>query len=321
MEKFTFETMEKIQSKLSVAIFGPSGSGKTTSAIKLAMGIRDKLYPNEKLEDIGLFIDTERRSSTKVVGRNVGGETLEPMQLYVFEPPYDIEKLYKLITYATDEAHKKIIIIDSATAFWSGKDGILENVADLDVKLAESKKMYGAWSEKEIIHKKNLLKNIMTNDKAHLIVCFRAKTEYVMEPNYKGKMAPRAVGLKEDMQGDIRYEFDSVISLDKDTHECSIVKDRIGYQEIRLTSDNPEAPITIEDGKNLAQLVSEGISLEEIAIRKKDKLIKFILNEKEHKSSRVKAFEDASKIVFTNENLAKLPYDNLVKIVNYIRGI
>lgn len=318
-DTFEFEPMEKTQSKLSVAIFGPSGSGKTTAAIKLAMGIRDKLYPNEKLEDIGLFVDTERRSSTKVVGRNVGGETLEALQLYNFEAPYDIEKLYKLVSYATDEAHKKIIIIDSATAFWSGKDGILENVADLDVKLAESKKMYGAWSEKEIIYKKNLLKNLMTNDKCHLIICFRAKTEYVMEPNYKGKMAPRAVGLKEDMQADVRYEFDSVLSLDKDTHECSIVKDRIGYQEIRLTSDKPEAPITIEDGKTLAQLVSEGLSLEEISKRKINKLINFILDEKEHKNSKVDMFEKASKLTFTKETLTKLNYDDLEKIVKFIR--
>lgn len=317
--KFEFEPMEKIQSKLSVAIFGPSGSGKTTSAIKLAMGIRDKLYPNEKLEDIGLFIDTERRSSTKVVGRNVGGETLEPLQLYSFEPPYDIEELYRLISYATDEAHKKIIIIDSATAFWSGKDGILENVADLDVKLAEAKKMYGAWSEKEIIYKKNILKNIMTNDKAHLIVCFRAKTEYVMEPNYKGKLTPRAVGLKEDMQADIRYEFDSVLSLDKETHGCSIVKDRIGYQEIRMTSENPESPITVEDGKILAQLVAEGMSLEEIAKLKKEKLIKFILNEKEHKSSKLAAFEAKSKMEFDEDTLNKLGYATLLKIVEVIK--
>ena len=316
---FTFETMEKIQSKLSVAIFGPSGSGKTTSAIKLAMGIRDKLYPNEKLEDIGLFIDTERRSSTKVVGRNVGGETLEALQLYCFEPPYDIEKLYNLITYATDEAKKKIIIIDSATAFWSGKDGILENVAELDVKLAESKKMYGAWSEKEIINKKNLLKNIMTNEKAHLIVCFRAKTEYVMEPNYKGKLTPKAVGLKEDMQSDVRYEFDSVLSLDKDTHECSIVKDRIGYQEIRMTSEKPESPITTEDGKVLAQLVSEGVSLEEIAKRKVNKLISFILNEKAHKSSKVNSFEKSIGNEITKEFLERLSYEDLTKIVKVIR--
>jgi hypothetical protein len=97
------------------------------------------------------------------VGRRVGGETLEPLELYAFEPPFDIYKLADLIEYAITKKKKKIIVVDSYTAFWSGYQGILESVAELDVKLGEAKKMYGAWSEKEIIHKKNLLKNLMNN--------------------------------------------------------------------------------------------------------------------------------------------------------------
>lgn len=319
-EEFEFETMERTQSKLSVAVYGPSSSGKTTAAIKLAMGIRDELYPNESLKDIGLFIDTERRSSTKAVGRNIGGEVLEALEMYSFEPPFDIYKLAKLVDYAVSVKKKKIIVIDSYTAFWSGVDGILERVAALDVALADAKKMYGGWSEKEIISKKNVLKNLMTNSNAHMILCFRAKTEYVMELNARGKMAPRAVGLKEDMQADVRYEFDSVLSLDKDTHAVEIVKDRIGYAEIRMTSDNPDSPITTEDGRILAKLAAEGISLEEIAARKRKTLTNFVLDEKAHKSSKVKLFEDKKKVEITKEFLDSLSYDTLEKLVNFING-
>ena len=124
--EFEFEKMDKTQSKLSVAVYGPSGSGKTTGALKLAKGIQEQLYPDEKLEDIGLYIDTERRSSTKVVGRSIGGEVLDPLELYVFEPPFDIYKLADLVDYAVNVKHKKIIVIDSYTAFWSGVDGILK---------------------------------------------------------------------------------------------------------------------------------------------------------------------------------------------------
>ena len=315
---FEFEDMVRSQSKLSVAVYGPSGSGKTTAAIKLAMGIRDELYPGQKLSDIGLFVDTERRSSTKAVGRRVGGETLEPLGFYSFGPPFDIYKLIELIDYAVEQG-KKIIVVDSATAFWSGYQGILENVAELDVKLADAKKMYGAWSEKEIIAKKNALKNFMTNSEAHMIVCFRAKTEYVMEANSRGKMVPKAVGLKEDMQQDVRYEFDTVLSLDKESHEVSVVKDRIGYLEIRETNEHPEAPITTEDGRLLARLVAEGMSLEEIAARKRTKLETFILDEKEHKSSKVKYIEDAKGVELTAEYLKSVPYDTLLKIVQYIK--
>lgn len=318
MENFEFEEMQREQSKLSVAVFGPSGSGKTTACIKLAMGIRDQLYPGESLKDIGLFIDTEKRSSTKAVGRSVGGETLEALTLYAFEPPFDIVKLANLINYAVSQG-KKIIVIDSMTAFWSGKEGILERASTLDVELADKKKAYGAWSEKEIISKKNILKNIMVNANAHMIFGMRAKTEYVMELNRYGKNTPKAVGLKEDMQGDIRYEPDVFLSLDLETHGVSVVKDRLGYLEIRMTMDNPEAPLNIEDGKTLAKLVAEGISHEEIAERKLNHLIKFILNEKAHKSTKVVEFEKSQGRELNEELLRTIPYDKLVKIVNYIK--
>lgn len=315
---FEFEDMERSQSKLSVAVYAPSGAGKTTAALKIAKGIQLQLYPDENLKDIGLFIDTERRSSTKAVGRRVGGETLEPMELYVFEPPYDIFKLAELVEYAITKRNKKIIVVDSYTAFWSGYQGILENVAELDVKLGDAKKMYGAWSEKEIIHKKNILKNLMTSSGAHIIMCFRAKTEYVIETNARGKNVPRAIGLKEDMQADVRYEFDAVLSLDKETHNVEIVKDRIGYAEVRATNADPEAPITIEDGKMLAKLASEGLTLEELAERKRAKLVTFILDEKRHKSSKVKYFEDSKKIEITEEYLKTLPYESVLALVKYL---
>lgn len=318
-EVFEFEDMDRSQSKLSVAVFAPSGAGKTTAALKLAKGIRDELYPDEDLKRIGLFIDTERRSSTKAVGRSVGGETLEPLELFAFEPPFDIMRLAELVEYAVTKRNKKIIVIDSYTAFWSGYSGILENVADLEVKLGDAKKMYGAWSEKEIISKKNVLKNLMTNSGAHIIICFRAKTEYVIEINSRGKNTPRAVGVKEDMQADVRYEFDTVLSIDKDTHNISIVKDRIGYEEVRMTTKNPEAPITSEDGKILARLVSEGISLEELAARKREKRIEFILDEKRHKSSKVAMFETSKKVELTEAYLKSLPDETLTKLSNYLK--
>ena len=316
---FEFEPMDKTQTKLSVAVYGPSGSGKTVAAFKLAKGIQEQLYPDEKLEDIGLYIDTERRSSTKVVGRSIGGEVLNPLELYTFEPPFDIYKLAELIDYAVYVKHKKIIVVDSYTAFWSGVDGILDRVAELDVELGAAKKMYGAWSEKEIVKKKNILKNLMTNSEAHMIICFRAKTEYVLEPNAKGKMMPRPVGLKEDMQQDVRYEFDAVISIDKETHEAEVVKDRIGFYEIRETSKNPTSPLTIEDGKCLARLVSEGLSLEEIAKRKTATMINYILDAKEHNSSVIKALETRLKVTFTKEIVEKFTYDNLCKIVKALQ--
>lgn len=318
-ESFIFESMDRQQSKLSVAVYGPSGSGKTVALLKLAKGIQQQLYPGEKLEDIGLFIDTERRSSTKAVGRTIGGEVVEPLQLYVFEPPFDIMKLAQLIDYAVAKG-KKIIVVDSYTAFWSGMDGILDRAAELDVSLGAQKKAYGAWSEKEIISKKNVLKNLMTSMDAHLLFGFRAKTEYVLETNARGKSVPKAVGLKEDMQQDVRYEFDAVISLDKDTHGATIVKDRIGFAEIRNTSEDPEGPITTADGETLAKLASEGFTLEEVAARKRKTYVDFILKEKDSHATKVGLFETKKGVILTREYLEGLSFDQLTALVNYIRN-
>lgn len=319
MSKFEFEKMDKTQSKLSVAVYGPSGAGKTVAALKIAKGIKEQLYPDQKLEDIGLYIDTERRSSTKVVGRNIGGEVLDPLELYVFEPPFDIYKLAELVDYAVNVKNKKIIVIDSYTAFWSGVDGILDRVAELDVSLGTSKKAYGAWSETEIVKKKNILKNLMSNSQAHVIICFRAKTEYVLEQNARGKMAPKAVGLKEDMQQDVRYEFDAVISIDKEDHSVEVVKDRIGFLELRETSENSTSPLTVEDGKCLARLANEGISLEEIAKRKITTMVKYILDEKAHKATKVGLLEAKLGQEFTPEVVSSWSYDMLLKIVKYLK--
>jgi hypothetical protein len=317
MEEFEFESMTKLESKLSVSIYGPSGSGKTTAAIKLAMGIRDQLYPGQSLEDIALFVDTEKKSSSKIVGRTVGGEAVESMQVYHFEAPYDIYKFASLVEHAVSKG-KKIIVTDSFTHFWSGKDGILENVADLEIQLANSKKLYGAWSEKEIIAKKNVLKGIVSNSKVHLIFCYRAKTEYEVD-KIGGKTSIKVIGVKEDMQGDVPYEHDIVFSLDRDTHEAAIMKDRLGFQEFRMTKENPNSPLASTDGKELARIASEGISLEELAQYKKNKLISFILSEKASKSTKVAMLEESKKIVIDEELLKGMSHDNLVKIVNIIK--
>lgn len=318
--EFQFESMDRMQSKLSVAVYGPSGAGKTVALLKLAKGIQKQLYPKESLKDIGLYIDTERRSSTKVAGRSVGGETLEPLELYPFEPPFDIFKLAELIDYAVTKKGKKIIVIDSYTAFWSGMDGILDRAAELEVELGSQKKAYGPWSEKEIIKKKNVLKNLMTNANAHMLIGFRAKTEYVMEQNRYGKMAPRAVGLKEDMQQDVRYEFDTVISIDKDTHGAEVVKDRIGFMEIRSVGKDPTGPLTIKDGMVLAGIAAQGLSLAEVVAKKKEILVNFLSDRKSKNDAKIGLFESKNKIELTPQNLEKLSYEQLTKLVNFVKN-
>jgi hypothetical protein len=132
-------------------------------------------------------------------------------------------------------------------------------------------------------------------------------------------MTPRAIGLKEDMQQDVRYEFDAVLSIDKDTHNVEVVKDRVGYLEIRETSSTPESPLTVEDGKVLARLVNEGVSLEELANRKLETLRRFIANEKAHNSSKISLIESRLGLQLTSDVINAFSYDELTKIVKYLK--
>ena len=126
--------------------------------------------------------------------------------------------------------------------------------------------------------------------------------------------------MQEDMQQDVRYEFDAVISIDKDTHAAEVVKDRIGFLELRATTTSEDGPLTINDGKDLARLAAEGISLEEVAHRKMETLCKFILNEKSHNATKVGIIEKKLGMNFTEESVKTISYDNLIKIVNYLKA-
>lgn len=314
---FSFESMEKTQSKVSVGIYGPSGGGKTTAAFKIAMGIRDELYPNQKLKDIAIFIDTENKAANKSFGRTVGGELLEDMTIIDFKAPYDIVDLKRCIEFCISKGFK-IIIIDTYTKFWSGDAGVLDRVAEIDASNATAKKAYGAWSEKEIIQKKSMIKDV-ADSRVHMIYCYRAKTEYLISKNDRGRTVIEAVGVKEDTQADVRYEHDVMLSISKDNWECTVVKDRIGYLELRLTSANPVEPVSVQTGRDLAKIVSQGVSAEEVLNRKREMYINYILDEKSHNSSKVKQLETSLKREMSKELLEKLEYEKLKKMFEFIR--
>jgi hydroxymethylpyrimidine/phosphomethylpyrimidine kinase len=60
--------------------------------------------------------------------------------------------------------------------------------------------------------------------------------------------------------------------------------------------------------------------LEEIAERKIQQYINFILDEKAHKSTKVGLLESKKGIEFTKETLEKFDYETLTKIVKFINN-
>lgn len=195
-----FHKASKTAARLRLAIYGPSGAGKTFTALTVATG----LAPGKVA-----VIDTERGSASKYADQ-FGFDVLN------LDPPYHPERFVQAVD-AAEAAGYQAIVIDSLSHAWNGPGGILEIVDE------ESRKMKGnsyvAWAKGTPLQ--NRLIDSMTRCRMHLIATMRAKTEYVVETDSRGKSAPRKVGMAPVQRDGMEYEFD--LALDMTTDNDAIV--------------------------------------------------------------------------------------------------
>jgi hypothetical protein len=200
-----FHKASKKQAKLRMALIGPSGSGKTRTALAIA----EHLVPGGRVA----LIDTEHGSAS----------------LYANLFRFDVVELdsYSVENYiaAIDEAERlayDVLIIDSLSHAWSGKDGVLE-YKDRLAAASSSKDDFGAWRKASPKH--NSLVERMLSARLHLIATMRVKTEYVVERGADGKSHPRKVGLQPVQRDGVKYEFGVIADLDAD-HNFIVSKSR-----------------------------------------------------------------------------------------------
>lgn len=181
---------------LKVELSGTSGSGKTKSALRMATGIVNKCGG----EGIA-FISSE------------GSRSL----YYADQYEYDILELndYSPEEYisAIDEAvglGYKVIIIDSSSHEWQWLN-------DLHSKMKGNS--FTNWAPLKARHK--LFVNKILQCPAHVIVCARSKTEWVMEDK-NGKQVPKKAGLGIEGDKQFDYEFTVALSIDQGTHIASV---------------------------------------------------------------------------------------------------
>ena len=198
-----FKKAIKSQSKLRLALIGTSGSGKTFSALSIASNLTQNIA----------VIDTEHGSASKYADKF----NFDVLELSSFHPQQYINAIQ-----AASNAGYEVLIIDSLSHAWMGKDGALEQV-DRIAKRSQNGNSFAAWRDVTPLH--NQLVEAIVSSKCHLIATMRAKTEYVLEPNEKGKMAPRKVGMAPVQRDGLEYEFDVVADLDLD-HNFIVSKSR-----------------------------------------------------------------------------------------------
>lgn len=197
-----FKKATKEKQKAKVALIGPSGSGKTYTALRMAKALGDRIA----------VIDTEHGSAS-LYADQFDFDTLE---LERFDP-----RIYIKAMRAAEAAGYDVLIVDSLSHAWMGKDGALELVDKMKSKYGGNQ--FAAWGDVTPIHR-DLIETILAT-KLHLIATMRSKTEYVVEEDSRGKQRPRKVGMAPIQRDGMEYEFSVVGTLDVD-HTLVIDKTR-----------------------------------------------------------------------------------------------
>jgi hypothetical protein len=186
-----FKVATKEKSRLRLAIDGPSGSGKTFTALAVATAMAG---PKGRVA----VLDSERGSASKYADR---------FRFIVDDMENHHPETYIAGIRAAADLGVEVLVIDSLSHAWMGKDGALEQV-DKAAARSQSGNSFAAWREVTPMH--NKLVDAILQAPMHVIVTMRSKTEYVLETNDKGKQVPRKIGLAPVQRDGLEYEFDVV---------------------------------------------------------------------------------------------------------------
>ena len=203
-----FKKATKEKSKLRMAIIAPSGGGKTYTALAIATAMGKRIA----------VIDTERGSAAKY-SKEFAFDVLE---LESFSPTN-----YIMSIKAAEAEGYDVLIIDSLSHAWNGKDGALEQV-DKAKSRSQSGNSFTAWRDVTPLHNKMI--DTIIGAKMHILATMRAKTEYVMEKDETtGKVKPRKIGIAPVQRDGMEYEFDVVATMNMDNQlivdktRCSVL--------------------------------------------------------------------------------------------------
>ena len=211
---FNFSKAKREKAKLKICLMGSSGSGKTLSALYLAYGM------TKDWSKIAV-IDSERGRALMYASRSDLG-TGEFLHCDL-EPPYTVDRYIEAMREAEKIVGEDgVIIIDSGSHAWKGTGGVLD--AKEQIAQQRGKTDFSAWNDAGKIQNK-FIDTIMDLN-CDVIVTLRSKVAYTQEVDPEtGKSRVRKLGLEPEQKADFEYEMTVVFDIDKDTHNCAIVKD------------------------------------------------------------------------------------------------
>lgn len=247
---------ERAKIKVPIMLMGASGSGKTLSALLIAKGIVESMFPKATDEEhwskIGM-VETEHNRSSLYVNTVHDDVTIGNFLQVELQPPFTVGN-YTEAFNLLKEAGAEVIIIDSLTSSWSGEGGLLDKVNELGGAFSDWNKV--GPDQKQLLH-------LLTDSDVHVIATARSKQGIEVTRNDVGKVQIEKVGLKPDLKDGVEYEFAITFQIYQD-HTAQTMKDNssIFTDQVRLSRDT---------GHKIYAWAEEGIDLvaERIARKRK----------------------------------------------------
>lgn len=209
-----FQKAVKTKAKLRLALCGLAGCGKTFTALKVASEISKHIRAAGLGDGRIAVIDSERGSASLYADKF----DFDVCELDSFSPMAYVEKIKD-----AEQAGYDIIVADSLSHAWAGKDGALDQK---DQAADRGGNSWTAW--RSVTPKHNALVDALVGSRSHVIATMRTKMEFVQEVN-NGKTEIKKVGLAVIQREGMEYEFTLVGDIDH-THTLKISKTRCdGY--------------------------------------------------------------------------------------------
>ena len=245
------QVAERSETRIKLSIGGPSGSGKTCSALLLAYGLVKAANPNwtdDQCWEKICIVDTENGSAKLYSNFNVPNTNYHIGKFFTvpLKPPYEATKFIESI-HACEQAGMEVVIIDSLSAYWQGAGGALDKQGQIAARTGNS---YTAW--RDVTPEYNRVIDTILQSSCHVIMCSRAKMEYVQEKNANGKTVVRAVGMGLQSRDGLEYEASLHFMISVPDHVANATKDRTGL------FDGKYFTITPDTGKAIYQWLATG---------------------------------------------------------------
>ena len=221
-----FQKAKREQVWLKVLLSGASGSGKSYSALKVATGIAKECGSGIA------YIGTEGSRNTYYADEF-------DYDLLELEEPFECEKYIEAIDAAV-EAGYKVLIIDSMTHEWKWLNDVHDKMPG---------NSFTNWGKLKPRHHKFMDK--VLNSPIHIIATARGKDDWVLEDK-NGKQVPKKVGMGQQQDKDISYEYTVSLMIAQDTHVASADKDNTKLFDGRFEI------LTEKDGVRLYEWANKG---------------------------------------------------------------